>query len=306
MYEIDPSMDIQGLIDRNRLRLEDDSRIVILMKKGIYRQRIHLVGKHIKIIAESGVEIVYSQAANFLGKNQTFQTSVVLLEGMDITVEGLTIRNDAGLGEEVGQAVALYVHRIDIKFINCEILGNQDTLCIGPIIEKNRDGSVLDTPIKFKLGGKSKYLFSKCFIKGNVDYIFGGGSALFENCEIKTIANGKEIETYITAPCTPEGQKYGFVFKRCIVMSEDGYKNYLGRPWRKFAKAMFIECTFAKGFDKQGWSLWGEDPHSIDKVNFSEIGCMYSKPIKRPKWVDFQEKDVEGDLKNVDRYFNFN
>ena len=49
----------------------------------------------------------------------------VKVEGSDITFKNLTIENNAA---QLGQAVALHTEGDSLKFINCRILGNKDTI----------------------------------------------------------------------------------------------------------------------------------------------------------------------------------
>lgn len=133
-----------------------------------------------------------------------------------------------------GQAVALHTEGDRLKFINCRILGNQDTIYTGA---------------KF-----TRLYFKDCYIDGTTDFIFGPSTALFEDCIIHSKRN-----SYVTAASTPKEAKYGYVFKHCKLTAEPGVdKVYLGRPWRPYAYTLFIECELGKHIVLAGWHNWGK------------------------------------------------
>ncbi|MEY2922935.1 MAG: hypothetical protein RL108_1561, partial [Bacteroidota bacterium] len=106
-------------------------RITIFIKNGIYKEKvkIHAWNPKLSLIGESreGTIISYDDYFNKigLGRNSTFFTYTLLVEGNDFFAKNLTIQNTSG---EVGQAVALNIHADRALFSNCSFLGNQDTL----------------------------------------------------------------------------------------------------------------------------------------------------------------------------------
>ena len=64
----------------------------------------------------------------------TFRSYTAFFSGENLTVEDLTIENDAGPGAQVGQAVAAYVDSARAVFRRVKLLGNQDTLFCGTLI----------------------------------------------------------------------------------------------------------------------------------------------------------------------------
>jgi len=58
----------------------------------------------------------------------TFRSYTAFFSGGSVTVEDLTIANDAGPGSAVGQAIAAYVDAEKAVFRRVRLLGNQDTL----------------------------------------------------------------------------------------------------------------------------------------------------------------------------------
>ena len=211
-----------------------DYTVTIYVKNGVYKEKVIVPSwvENIDIIGEDRDKtiITYDDHAN-INKMGTFRTYTVKVEGSDITFKNLTIENNAA---QLGQAVALHTEGDRLKFINCCILGNQDTIYTGA---------------KF-----TRLYFKDCYIDGTTDFIFGPSTALFENCMIHSKRN-----SYVTAASTPKEAKYGYVFKHCKLTAEPGVdKVYLGRPWRPYAYTLFIECELGKHIVPAGWHNWGK------------------------------------------------
>lgn len=211
-----------------------DYTVTIYVKNGVYKEKVIVPSwvENIDIIGEDRDKtiITYDDHAN-INKMGTFRTYTVKVEGSDITFKNLTIENNAA---QLGQAVALHTEGDLLKFINCRILGNQDTIYTGA---------------KF-----TRLYFKDCYIDGTTDFIFGPSTALFEDCIIHSKRN-----SYVTAASTPKEAKYGYVFKHCKLTAEPGVdKVYLGRPWRPYAYTLFIECELGKHIVLAGWHNWGK------------------------------------------------
>ena len=105
-----------------------DYTVTIYMKNGVYKEKVIVPSwvENIDIIGEDRDKtiITYDDHAN-INKMGTFRTYTVKVEGSDITFKNLTIENNAA---QLGQAVALHTEGDRLKFINCRILGNQDTI----------------------------------------------------------------------------------------------------------------------------------------------------------------------------------
>ena len=211
-----------------------DYTVTIYVKNGVYKEKVIVPSwvENIDIIGEDRDKtiITYDDHAN-INKMGTFRTYTVKVEGSDITFKNLTIENNAA---QLGQAVALHTEGDRLKFINCRILGNQDTIYTGA---------------KF-----TRLYFKDCYIDGTTDFIFGPSTALFEDCIIHSKRN-----SYVTAASTPKEAKYGYIFKHCKLTAEPGVdKVYLGRPWRPYAYTLFIECELGKHIVPAGWHNWGK------------------------------------------------
>ncbi|MFA9389542.1 MAG: pectinesterase family protein [Prolixibacteraceae bacterium] len=217
-------------------------RITIFIKNGTYHEKVNVYSWNtdLTLIGESAENTIISYDDSFnkinLGRNSTFHTWTMKVEANNFKAENLTIENTAG---PVGQAVALHVEADCCVFRNVKILGNQDAL--------------------YAAGMNCHQYYKDCYIEGTTDFIFGAATALFENCIIHSKSN-----SYITAASTPEGVEFGYVFKECkLTAAENIHAVYLGRPWRKYAKTVFIECELGSHIVAEGWKEWSNsDDHS--------------------------------------------
>lgn len=110
---------------------------VIYVKNGTYKEKVVVPSwlTNIEIVGEDRDKtvITYDDHANInlpgtTHHMGTFRTYTVKVEGTNITFKNITIENNA---PKLGQAVALHTEGDRLVFINCRILGNQDTIYTG-------------------------------------------------------------------------------------------------------------------------------------------------------------------------------
>lgn len=241
-------------------------RTTIFIKNGVYKEKLVLpasknnvtfVGedKHKTIITNDD----YASKLNRFGEEMgTTGSSGFFVFGSDFTARNITFENSAG---QVGQAVAVRVDGDRVVFENCRFLGNQDTL--------------------YPHGENSRQYYKNCYIEGTVDFIFGWSTAVFENCEIICKDHG-----YVTAASTSKGKEFGFVFIDCRITGDAPENSfYLGRPWRPYAKTVFINCFLDKHIKPEGWHNWGSKDK--EKTAFYAEYNSYgpgAAPMKRVSW----------------------
>ncbi len=142
--------------------------------------------------------------------------------------EGTTPRAGMAVGDvtvqdkayvERAAALAIYNNNSDIVFDNCRFVGRQDTL----------------------YGGKNVYAeFNQCSVYGGTDYIFGGMTAIFNQCDLVfNTSDDKNDVGYITAAQQTTGR--GYLMYECHVTSTvpgvdtastyTSKPGYFGRPW---------------------------------------------------------------------------
>jgi pectinesterase len=260
----------------------------IFVRNGRYYEKLDITKPNIQLVGESREQTIltydaYSGLAKPGGGNWgTFGCATLIVRASDFRAENLTIENgfdypsnDAKDAKDPtrindAQAVALMTDTGADRslFVNVKITGHQDTL--------------------FTNVGRS--LFRKSYVSGNVDFIFGAGQSLFEECEIVTRPRNKPGVNpvgYITAPSTQLSDKYGLVFIRCKLLKENDKlpdeSSPLGRPWHptksfpdgRYAdpnavgSAVFIECFMDKHITTDGWAaMSGTQKSGPDKTWF--------------------------------------
>lgn len=261
---------------------DDGSPARILLAPGEYREKVELRRPN-TIIQGSGADktcIVWDDAATAIHpdgqKNGTFRSYTMLVLADNCRVKNLTLRNDAGYHDGTGQCIALFVDGDGFVCENCELASCQDTLFTAPLPPKEviPGGFLGPTQLLPRRAQRQTYL--RCVIRGDVDFIFGGAAAWFEDCEIICVRReGRAPGGYATAASTPEGQKYGYVFNYCWFVGEDVPEGsfYLGRPWREYAKTILLNCFIGGHIRPEGWDDWSK-PDFVNTGLYAEYGCF--------------------------------
>lgn len=252
----------------------------IMVNEGVYYERLIIpTTKYRFILSGRGAEktiLTYDNYAEKLWPDSkekigTSGSSSMYVLSSEVTFEDLTIENSAGEGKAIGQAVALFTAGDHLTFRRCRFLGNQDTIyTYGHVNAK---------------GVRCRLLFEDCYIEGTTDFIFGPSIAYFENCQIHSKKN-----SYITAASTYRGEKYGYVFHNCRLTADEGVtKVYLGRPWRPYAKTVFIECELGSHILPEGWHNWKRPTGELGEKTslYGEYGNYGpgADLSKRVKWM---------------------
>ncbi len=230
---------------------KDESAIVIVIKRGVYREKLSVDLADVHFLGEDrdGTVITWDDAAGSKGPDGkprgTPGSATLTVTKPDFRAENLTLSNgfdypgnaakvegDATKAADP-QAVALMTSAGSDRavFRNCVIRGYQDTL----------------------FPDSGRHYFRQCRILGHVDFIFGAGQAVFEDCDIVSRNRENKNPTgYVTAPSTSIAHPYGFLFVSCRLLKETpeipAGSVRLGRPWhpnadpRADGSAVFVRC----------------------------------------------------------------
>jgi pectinesterase len=269
-----------------------DAKTKIIIKKGTYREKITIPATKgtISFEGESLTETIivnddFASKKNTEGKEMgTTGSSTIFIFSDNFSAKNITFQNDAG---KMGQAVAVLITGDKAVFENCRFLGFQDTLYL-----KGEQ----DVPTSKR---EIRHYFKNCYIEGTTDFIFGAATAVFENCAIFA----KESATYLTAASTPENKKFGFVFINCNIKGEAKSGSvYLGRPWRQFAKTVFINCAIDSIIKKEGWHNWkkpdAEKTAFYAEYNSRGVGANVGKRVAWSHQLSKKESK-EYSVKNI-------
>jgi pectinesterase len=208
------------------------------------------------------------------GTYGTTGASSTFVTGKNVVFANIEFANSTALGGS--QAVAIKTTGDGIAFVNCGFFSFQDTL--------------------YPTGGRD--YFRDCFIAGNVDFIFGNATAVFEHCTINSL---RHSGGGITAPNTRPTSALGLVFLDCTLTNSDpegkaiastnatgralvsGTANgagsvYLGRPWqyqRNWCSSIFINTKMDGHIQAAGWSPWDKNnTNPAGSTRFAEYNSM--------------------------------
>lgn len=254
---------------------------VIFVKNGVYKEKLLLAEskQHVTMIGESVEQTIltyddHANTKNKFGENKgTSGSSSFYIYGTDFHAKNITFQNTAG---PVGQAVALFVSGDRAIFVNCRFLGFQDTL--------------------YTYGKRSKQLYRHCYIEGTVDFIFGSSTCYFDSCQIHSLRRG-----YLTAASTLEDVPYGYVLHQCRLTAAEGVERVmLGRPWRPYAKTIYVDCIMGSHIAPEGWNNWGVEKEKT--AFYAEVGSVDEQgraidTSKRVAWA----KQVSRDDYTIDK-----
>ena len=218
----------------NSVDKANTKRVVILVKEGDYNEHLVVSSPYISLIGEDSEKTRIYYDVNELAGGDMDKRCAVRIESTahNFTAENLTFENTynyLGDGSKSNESAdALSSDADNASYINIRILGYQDTLC----------------------ANKGTQYYYKCYIAGNVDFIYGNEPrALFNDCKLVFRYNANKNSGYVCAPKTSADAAYGLTFYKCQVLSEDGCsgsKYYLARPWGADAYITWIDCYMGK------------------------------------------------------------
>lgn len=217
----------------------------------------------------------------------TWKSSTLIIIGNNNKISGLKVKNNAGDIKRKGQGVALSLYGHNNEFASFTFSSNQDTLYVGALPDdlKIRYSSfLLKSIIDYKNQGSN--CFSDGTIEGSVDFIFGTGQQNFNNCDIIFISD-EATKLYAVAPGHTNADDGAFVFNNChfINMNEIKKDLYLARPWRHHAAAYFLNCTYPKELNVEGFA-------PFESTNRHLTSDFKERPLgeKRVPWVREYQK----------------
>ncbi|MFC5819273.1 pectinesterase family protein [Nonomuraea harbinensis] len=202
----------------------NSSRVLISVRPGTYREIVTMNKPNVTLRGDgsgpSATVIVNNRSAYTSGTSGSFTAQI---SGRDAVVSNLTISNDFDETStpEGHQAVALRLDSDRAVLTDVRVLGDQDT---------------------FLLGDSARAYMKNSYVEGTVDFIFGGGTIVFDGCDIyeKRSTGGP-----ITAASTAATKTYGFLFYRSRITGAGSGNTTLGRPWRPDAQVLYRESTLS-------------------------------------------------------------
>ncbi|KAG9156685.1 hypothetical protein Leryth_006652 [Lithospermum erythrorhizon] len=208
-------------------------RYVIYIKKGVYHENIDLKKKktNIMFVGDGIGQTIISGNRNFMQGWTTFRTATVAVSGKGFIARDITFRNTAG--PRNFQAVALRVDSDQSAFFRCSMEGYQDTLYAHSL----------------------RQFFRECNVYGTIDFIFGNGAAVLQNCKIFTREPLPLQKVTITAQGRKSpNQNTGFSIQDSYIHATR--TTYLGRPWKQYSRTVIMNTYMSKFVQPRGWLEW--------------------------------------------------
>ncbi|KAM3322966.1 pectinesterase [Capsicum chacoense] len=226
-------------------RMTRPERTIVYVKSGTYSENVE-IGRglnNLMFIGDGIDKTIVTGNKNVPDGANTFGSATFGVSADGFWARDMTFENTAGPHKH--QAVALRVSSDLSIFYRCSFKGYQDTLLVHSLRQFYRD----------------------CHIYGTIDYIFGDASAVFQNCDIFVRRPMDHQSNMITAQGRDDSnENTGIVILNSRVSPSSefsavkgSFKNYLGRPWKKFSRAVFIKTDLDGLIDPRGWKEWSGD-----------------------------------------------
>ena len=242
---------VQGAVDQ--IEPHRDQAAVIFVRKGSYRElvRIGRERRFVHLIGEDRKGTVIACANNDKLNPGRMQRAVLGCDADDFTLENLTVQNTTPY--KGSQAEAVYVNADRCVLRNADLLSFQDTL---------------------NLSGRVHVADS--YIEGDVDYVWGYGTAVFERCELRTMHDGYLVQARNSAA------RAGYVFLDCkLTAAPEVKKCWLARiETARFpaSHVAFIRCAMGPHILPSGWQVTGEPGEALRFEEFASTD-LDGKPL---------------------------
>ncbi|XP_038680886.1 probable pectinesterase/pectinesterase inhibitor 36 [Tripterygium wilfordii] len=230
-------------------------RVIIYVKAGVYNEKVEL-DKHttnIMLVGDGIDRTIVTGNRNYVDGASTTNSATFGVSGNGFWARDITFENTAG--PQKHQAVALRVSSDHAVFYRCSFKGYQDTL--------------------FVLSQRQFY--RDCHIYGTIDFIFGNAQVVFQNCDIfvrrpmghqsnMITAQGREIADENTGILIQESRVRPALE---FVAVKNSFRSYLGRPWKKYSRTVFMKTDLDGLIDPRGWIEW-DDESALSTLFYAE------------------------------------
>jgi pectin methylesterase-like acyl-CoA thioesterase len=234
----------------NAVPSTNNKPVTIFVKNGSYKQKVIIDKPFINLIGEDSNNTVLTyDAAEGTRRTDglpgsygldcasvTVTKDAVNFTATNIKFENSFDRNDPQFTFSDKQALAIRVDADKSSFYNCSFTGDQDTLYAGAY--------------------DSRQYYSRCYIEGDVDFIFGQAQAVFDDCDIRSMDRKSNPNGFVTAPRTAP-DKAGYLFLNCRLFKESpamaAASVNLGRCWGQDAETVYVNCYLGDQIGTKGW-----------------------------------------------------
>lgn len=244
-------------------------RYVIYVKAGVYNEQVEINAKNIMLVGDGIGKTVITGSKSVGGGSTTFRSATVAAVGDGFIAQDITFRNTAGAANH--QAVALRSGSDLSVFYRCGFEGYQDTLYVH----------------------SERQFYRECDIYGTVDFIFGNAAVVLQNCNIYARNPPQNTITVTAQGRTDPNQNTGIIIHNSKVTGASGLnpssvKAYLGRPWQKYSRTVFMKTSLDSLINPAGWMEW-DGNFALDTLYYAEYANTGagSSTANRVKWKGY-------------------
>lgn len=181
----------------------------------------------------------------------------------------MTFQNTAGAMKH--QAVAMRSDSDMSVFYRCSFKGYQDTLYVH----------------------SQRQFYRECDIYGTVDFIFGDGVVVLQNCKIYVRKPMRNQKNTVTAQGRSDpNENTGISIHRSVIKAASDFrssqgkiKTFLGRPWKRYSRTVFMRSNLGGLIAPAGWLKWNGNfaLKTLYYGEYSNTGAG-SSTKRRVKW----------------------
>ncbi|KAL3521431.1 hypothetical protein ACH5RR_019580 [Cinchona calisaya] len=266
---------IQAAINYATSRRVGNARVIIYVKRGVYTENIFISStmNKVMLIGDGLSYTIITGSRSVAGGYTTYSCATLGVDGIGFMARGITFRNTAG--PQNGQAVALRSASDLSVFYACGFEGYQDTLFVQA----------------------QRQFYKNCYISGTIDFIFGNAAVVFQNCNIyvrKPLWGQVNVITAQGRGDPFQNSAISIQNSRIVAAPElrpvvGSFQTYLGRPWQKYSRTVFLKNYFDSLINRAGWLPWLNTDFGIDTVYYGEYGNFGpgASTRFRVKWKGF-------------------
>ncbi|CAI6008524.1 unnamed protein product [Closterium sp. NIES-65] len=212
---------------------------VVHIRAGVYADKVDIARPMVALVGDGPTRTVITGSRSNADGLTTWDTATFSSSGASFAAANIRFENTAGPYKEAG--VAFRAAGDMALLYRCHFSAFQDTLN----------------------AHSGRQYYRECRVDGALDFIFGrDASAVFDKCRIDvrkwTGVAGFLGRSIITANGrTARKGGGGFVFVDCAINAHDpGARAVLGRPWKAYARVVFINTYMSNVIDPVGWAQW--------------------------------------------------
>ena len=220
------------------------------------------------VVSKSGSVILVGYSTSTYDYNSN-QVTIQYNHGID------TQADESNSDGATVYATGNYFEAININFVNNNGTA-KDIATLGFAVKSSKYASLYGCQVKGNQDALliNGYLWmSNGYVEGNIDMIWGSGSAYFLNTTISPNEDSINLTADKRSTSTTAG---GFVFDQCTITPSTGAgtmsKISLGRPWNSYARVAYIDSYLDSCVEAAGWNQWSSSTPNTDGVTFAEYG----------------------------------